>query len=281
MTPEFPFSRILWSGLALSVLLAACADGSSVVDPTAQAPLYTGDATDPSSDPPAGELTVCKVADDPGSFSFSASETPGDNGQPQDLIESPFGLASGDCVLAWSWVADPPGPTESTTVTVTEAVPSGWQLDKIVVLSAGGLNEFTSTNEVSVGGLNEFHGAIVWFHNSLLPVVGEGCTPGFWRNERRLTIWPVDPSTLFNSVFTSSTLAGDLTFFEAVWLRGGDENALGRHAAAAYLNALSEDVDYAFSVAEIVAMVNAAFDGTADVEGTKNTLEAENQNCPL
>lgn len=62
---------------------------------------------------------------------------------------------------------------------------------------------------------------------------------------------------------------------------GGGVNALGRHAVAAYLNALSGGVEYDLSTEQIVEMFNAASSG-GDEESTKDTFEEYNeQECPL
>lgn len=56
-----------------------------------------------------------------------------------------------------------------------------------------------------------------------------------------------------------------------------------RHAVAAVLNAASDDVDFAFAVAAIVAEVNAALNGDADaIEDLKDMLaDANEAGCPL
>jgi hypothetical protein len=67
-----------------------------------------------------------------------------------------------------------------------------------------------------------------------------------------------------------------LSLFDVVRQGGGGERALGRHAVAALLSALHPDVAYAFSVAEVIALVQEAY-STGDFRGIKNLLEAENQ----
>ena len=54
-----------------------------------------------------------------------------------------------------------------------------------------------------------------------------------------------------------------------------------RHAVAALLNAASPGVNYFYSEAEVIALVQDAFN-TGDYETSKNLLEAQNEpGCPL
>jgi hypothetical protein len=111
------------------------------------------------------------------------------------------------------------------------------------------------------------------------PPDGEGCTPGFWRNPKKFDLWPISPDTLFSDVFgvgPADALA------DTIRLGGGGDNALIRHGTAAYLNALSPDVAYFYTPAEVIEIVQDAYD-TGDFTGAKNTLEAQNDPtfCPL
>jgi hypothetical protein len=68
---------------------------------------------------------------------------------------------------------------------------------------------------------------------------------------------------------------------EALQQGGGGYKALGRHAVAALLNASNPDVDSDFSEAEVIALVQEAFE-SGDFEEIKNMLEAANeQGCPI
>jgi hypothetical protein len=114
------------------------------------------------------------------------------------------------------------------------------------------------------------------------PDGGEGCTPGFWKNHPEEWPAPYDPSDEFDEVF-GVVIAGDptLTLGEALELGGGGENALARHAVAALLNAASGDVNFEFTVAEVINIVQEAI-ATGNIEEAKNELEAENETvCPL
>jgi cysteine-rich repeat protein len=110
---------------------------------------------------------------------------------------------------------------------------------------------------------------------------GEGCTPGFWKQPHHLAAWVgYHPDELFDVVFGVDA-PGDLTLLETLWQRGGKEKALGRHAVAALLDAASPDVNYYYTAADVIALVQSAY-ATDDFEGVKNLLEHENESgCPL
>lgn len=108
---------------------------------------------------------------------------------------------------------------------------------------------------------------------------GEGCTPGFWKNHP--DVWPIPLDTDFDTTFGRDAFNPDITMEEAVDLKGGQLNALSRHAAAAYLNAVSPVVSYDMTTAEIIAAFQAAFD-SGDYNTTKDMFEQLNeQGCPF
>lgn len=144
------------------------------------------------------------------------------------------------------------------------------------------------------------HGDSVYF-NTVSVTVGEseeeggtqGCTPGYWRQEHHFDSW-VDyaPADLFSDAFArvieisagGRSTINNPTLLEAVWASGGGVNALARHAVAALLNASTPDVDYPYSVDDVIDMVQAAIDsGDKDqIEDTKDLLDiANNLGCPL
>ena len=115
----------------------------------------------------------------------------------------------------------------------------------------------------------------------------EGCTPGYWKQEHHFGNWPVNPyTTTFGDAFTvacdgtnypsvnpeDGTDICSILLLDALSLRGGGVNALARHAAAGWLNAMSS-VDYFWTPAE----VEGAF-----MAGDKDALEMANESyCPL
>ncbi len=121
---------------------------------------------------------------------------------------------------------------------------------------------------------------------------GEGCTPGYWKQRHHFDSWPAayDTDDLFGAVFTacgsgdtlqrpeSGSICGK-TLLQALKLRGGGLNALGRHAVAALLS--SATVSYDLTTGGVIAAVNGALDSNS-YSSTKNMLADYNeQNCPL
>jgi hypothetical protein len=101
----------------------------------------------------------------------------------------------------------------------------------------------------------------------------KGCTPGFWKNH--LDAWPTgySPDDDFDATFGVDLFDPDITLEEAVNAKGGKENKLARHGTAALLDAAHPHVDYPYSMAEVIAAVQA---------GDADTLVAANEGfCPL
>jgi hypothetical protein len=111
------------------------------------------------------------------------------------------------------------------------------------------------------------------------PDGGEGCTPGYWKQPHHFDSWVgYQPGDEFDVVFG---VPYDVTLLQAVSTGGGAEKALGRHAVAALLNAASGDVSFAFTEADVIALVQDAW-ATGDFKTAKDLLEDENeQSCPL
>lgn len=105
------------------------------------------------------------------------------------------------------------------------------------------------------------------------PPGGEGCTPGFWRNHYELWPAPYTTGSYFDTVFGVSYFSSTYTLGQAIWAGGGGLNVLARHGTAALLSAASPDVDYPYTVDEVIAMVQA---------GNVAPLSAANElGCPL
>jgi hypothetical protein len=111
-----------------------------------------------------------------------------------------------------------------------------------------------------------------------------GCTPGYWRQEQHFDSWAptgYEPSDDFETVFGVDASFTPDTLLDAVWLGGGGEFALARHAVAALLNAAHPTVNYAYSVAEVIAGVQAAYT-SGNFGPFKDALDAANNaGCPL
>ncbi len=106
---------------------------------------------------------------------------------------------------------------------------------------------------------------------------GEGCTPGFWKQEHHFDSWTGHaPTDSYDTVFGVTSSFGGTTLEDALNAKGGGEAALARHAVAALLNAASPDVDYLFSEGDVISIVQAAY-GSGDFEAAKDQLEAQNE----
>jgi len=110
---------------------------------------------------------------------------------------------------------------------------------------------------------------------------GEGCTPGFWRQEHHFEFWtaPYAPSTPFGDVFENAFPGR--TLLDIVDPPPGRRTRLeqlGFHTVAALLNAASPDVDYDLTVDEVIDLFNAVFPGTNDdYNDLKDYFEGFNQ----
>ena len=90
------------------------------------------------------------------------------------------------------------------------------------------------------------------------PPGGEGCTPGYWRNH--FEDWPptgYSPADIFDTVFGTAYFTPTYTLGQAINQGGGGLNRLARHGTAALLSAAHPDVDYPYTVAEVIFMVQA------------------------
>jgi hypothetical protein len=110
---------------------------------------------------------------------------------------------------------------------------------------------------------------------------GEGCTPGYWKQEQHFDSWVTyAPGDFYDEVFG---VGPHITLLAALESEGGGELALLRHSVGALLNAAG-DVDYGMTEAEVIAAVQAAYAiGTKDAfEAAKDDFEALNERfCPL
>jgi hypothetical protein len=112
---------------------------------------------------------------------------------------------------------------------------------------------------------------------------GQGCTPGYWRQEIHYPDWtsPYDPDDLFSDHFDNAF--PDMTLGEVVDQTGGLLNQLGFHTVAALLNAASPEVSYDKTTQEVIDQFNAVYPGTNEAyEALKDEFEALNKlGCPL
>jgi uncharacterized repeat protein (TIGR01451 family) len=125
------------------------------------------------------------------------------------------------------------------------------------------------------------------------PRGGEGCTPGFWKQDQHFDSWVgFAPEDSFEDVFgVDVTLrAGgqntidDPTLLDALNATGGGVNALARHAVAALLNASNPDVSFDLTPQEVIDLVQAAIESgdPAQIQAAHEQLaELNEQGCPL
>lgn len=120
-----------------------------------------------------------------------------------------------------------------------------------------------------------------------------GCTPGFWRQSHHFGHWEgYSPDDIFNSVFDTeaylstrkgkkSTLTNEFNLKEAVWAKGGGFNALARHSVAALLNATSDGVNYPYTEAEVIGMIQDAVEDGNFNEVKDYFEEANEEGCSI
>ena len=145
-------------------------------------------------------------------------------------------------------------------------------------------DQLKSGDEIRVFGLAACPEDAVDFYGFVIVVVDlvergdEGCSQGYWKNHRNS--WgPTGYNTgdWYNEVFG---VPYNKTLLGALESGGGKQYALGRQAVAALLNATHPDVDYYYTEAEVIDIVQDAYD-TGDFEGAKNLLEEHISPCPL
>jgi hypothetical protein len=129
----------------------------------------------------------------------------------------------------------------------------------------GGTMTFVATIQV---GNTKISGQ--WTITCEPPAGGQGCTPGYWKNH--LEDWGptgYSPADIFNDVFGVSYFGASYTLDDAINQGGGGVRRLARHGTAALLNAAHPDVNYPYSVAQVIAWVQA---GVADPLAQANEL---------
>jgi hypothetical protein len=110
-----------------------------------------------------------------------------------------------------------------------------------------------------------------------------GCSPGFWKQEHHFAFWPAayPREGVVAEVFVMTPPEAAPTLLEALEEGGGGVSPFLRQAVAALLNAAHEDIDYAYTVDEVLALVLSAFK-TDSFDAVKDMFEAANESgCPL
>lgn len=107
----------------------------------------------------------------------------------------------------------------------------------------------------------------------------QGCTPGYWRQSHHFDNWVgFSPADDFGEVVDRDV---ELSLRRTISAQGGDLYALLRHTTAALLNAANPEVNYPYTVEEVVELFQNAYDA-GEYEWAKDLLdEANNLGCPL
>ena len=107
------------------------------------------------------------------------------------------------------------------------------------------------------------------------PGGGEGLTPGYWKQSHHFDDWTThSPTDNYNDTFMVND-DSSLTLLGALQRGGGGNEALGRHAVAAILNAANSNIDYDLTLSEIKTAVMDAYT-SGDFEPLKDQLDGLN-----
>lgn len=285
--PLIKFLRISLAVLAIAAV-SACSDvGSPVSSKRGSSVDLVGDRNDVYSVIP-GVVNVCVFHGEiVATSSFVASAPAG-----EDVLGGVFSITpSPHCIEVWN-----ASSTSTVEVSATlSAAAAGYAIDRIYWAYGDGTTETSGwvydATSASVP-VSDLVGGAIWFKMKVAPIVeppeppqgGQGCTPGYWRQEHHYDSWtaPYTPTTQFSDVFANA-FPGK-TLGEVVRLGGGGLNALGRMAVASLLNAASANVSFDLTTAQVISQFNAAYASgrKGTIEDVKNVLDMlNNQGCPL
>lgn len=106
-----------------------------------------------------------------------------------------------------------------------------------------------------------------------------GCTPGYWKQSQHFDSWVTYyPDQSFEEVFGDDSFE---TLLDALNAKGGQINALGRHAVASLLNSENSDVEFPFSSEQVIDQYNYAI-ASENFEQVKDIFAIQNEmGCPL
>jgi hypothetical protein len=163
------------------------------------------------------------------------------------------------------------------TYFVQEVVPDGYEQTGggyIVIVGDGGLEsgQTSSGNNFANFQTPTAQIDIEKYVKAVTVVGGEGLTTGYWTQPHHVDTWVAtgySPEMSFNTVFGVND-PDYPTLVQALGTGGGGFDALGRHAVAALLNAAHTHVEYAYTVAQVIAAVQGAYANPATVETVKN-----------
>jgi hypothetical protein len=248
----------------------------------------------------SGRVTLCKIANEGGTFSFTVTT----NGTGTLVANPSITIPAGGGEVCQYVYTSNKGINFVDEVTITEGADptADWDLTAINTVRylaqgpfnagsypAAAFNDVEDfANRKSTVLVNLDMARKVTFTNTYTappPVGGEGCTPGYWKQEQHFDSWPnppYAPSNGFNATFGIGTnwFPNTFTLVQALGANGGGKNALARHAVAALLNAATGFSG--FTTAQVIAAVQAAYNNASLIESNKNLFAAYNeQTCPL
>lgn len=213
-----------------------------------------------------GEVEVAGVTHSDVAGSECTVELESNNGRSTHRGHNLKVYVNGGLVLTLEGIEDEPFQMNSGSA---EFVSSG--SDDVVVTLEATMDRVTSSN------------GTLTVTCTTPPGGSDGCTPGYWKQTQHFDSWEATglaPADNYDATFGVAS-GNDWSLLDALEAKGGGENALARHATAALLNASNPDVSYEYSAAEVIALVQYAYD-TGHFEAVKDLLAEQNElGCPL
>jgi hypothetical protein len=282
-------SRSLVAGSAVFLAYCSSSPNSSPTSPasigiTSANTAALNDSSPTPGVPAFGELEICKEGTN-GTFTLAVTPI---NGGVTSTVGSPLDVAAGQCrVVAVNSGTDGAGGS----VVVTETSPGLVSASALRIDIVNGNPVQSGPNPFANGSavlINAAHGQTVTFVNEEPPppTGNQGCTPGYWKQSQHFGSWTTYTQNAdFDATFAVDFFNPNITLLEALGRNGGGVNALARHGGAALLNSASAGVDYAYTTAQVIDVVqgDGAYSGLS-IEARKNLLAAANEGaggCPL
>ncbi len=224
----------------------------------------------------AGETVTCTFTNtlQPGRLIVQKTTLPGATSTVFNINATGTGTISGTSTGTVTDAVDMSYEVTAGTYSVSETVPAGWTQ--------------TSNNCTGVVvAAGETKTCVIV--NTLIPVVAEYCSPGYWKQSQHFDSWVgYSPNQTFQSVFgTNITIMWSAkgkpgpvtnpTLLQVLEANGGGTSSLARAAVGALLNASA--LDSSLTTAQVIAIFNAAYI-SGDFEGGKAQYTFA-ENCPL
>jgi hypothetical protein len=279
-------SKFLTAPLGLAAMLSACSGGEMPTAPE-QPSFVQAPSSDPAHHAVAGSVRVCAFFGTPGEKTAQFTTT-----SATGTVSSPVTLSvpGDECATVWT------GSEGTVTVNMTSA---GQTVNRIrtfyLINGPADVDEQPPVDASVTATIAAGNGAVIWYKLDgeatpppPPPPGSQGCTPGYWKQTQHFDSWQVyTTGQSFEAIVGRDAYAGTPSMLTVLGFNGGGLAALGRHTAAALLNAAAgSGVNYAYTTAQIIAGFQAAFDsGNANtIEAQKNLFDAANNGvggCPL